>query len=63
MGPRTAYEVDDQTFFWFCLEIPFNKNPYHIETSRLMCFANQLTGFCMIRVLTDSRFRADYKCK
>ena len=63
MDSRTAYEVDDQTFFRFCFEITFNKNSYHIETSRLICFVNQWTSFYMIRVFTDSRFRADYKYK
>ena len=60
---RTAYEVDDQTFFRFCFEITFNENSYHIETSRLICFVNQWTSSYMIRVFNDSRFRADYKYK
>ena len=63
MDARPSYEVDDQLFF-FGLEILFSKNSHHIVvTSRLICFANQLTGFYMIRVFTDSRFRADYKYK
>ena len=32
-----------------CSEIPLGKNSYHIKTSQLICFANQLTGFFMIR--------------
>ena len=29
-------------------EIPFSKNLYHIETSQLICIANQMTGFYML---------------
>ena len=39
-----------------CSEIPFSKNSYHIKTSRLICSANQLTGFYMIRVFTETYF-------
>ena len=28
--------------------IPFSKNLYHIETSQLICIANQMTGFYML---------------
>ena len=39
---------------------PFCKNSYRIETSRLICVANQLTGFCKIRVFTEGSFRIVY---
>ena len=42
-------------------EIPFNKNSYHIETSQLICKANELTGFYMTPVLTERSFRTDIK--
>ena len=63
MDSRTAYEGDDQIFFGFCLEIAFKKISYLIETSRLICFAKQLTGFYMMRIFNDSRFRAGRKYK
>ena len=34
---------------------------FHIETSHLICKSNQLTGFYMILVFTESCFRTDYK--
>ena len=44
-----------------CAEIPFSKNAHHTETSELICFANQLTGFYMTRVLTERYFRTDFR--
>ena len=46
--------------FKACSKRSFSKNSYHIETSRLTCVANQLTGFCMIRVFTGRSFRIVY---
>ena len=43
-----------------CLEIPFNKNEDSLETSQLSCIANHLTGFCIIRVLTQRFFWTEY---
>ena len=43
-----------------CSAIPFSKNSCHIETSQLICKANQLFGFYMIQVFTERHFRADY---
>ena len=40
-----------------CSEIPLSKYSYHIETSQLICFENQLTGFYMIRVFAKRCFR------
>ena len=40
--------------------MPFIKNLYHIETRRLICIANQVTGFYMILVLTERYCRTDY---
>ena len=31
-------------------------NPNHIETSELICTAYQLTGFCMMKILTSNWF-------
>ena len=44
-------------FFMVCLEIPFSGSLYCIETSQLSCVANQLTGFCGVRVFTKRCFR------
>ena len=41
-------------------EIPFGESSYFIETSQLSCVANQLTGFCGVRVLTERYFRINY---
>ena len=35
-----------------CLEIPFGKNLYHIETSQPISKANKLTGSYMIQAFT-----------
>ena len=43
-----------------CSEIPFSESSYCIETSQLSCVANQLTGFCGVRVFTERYFRIDY---
>ena len=40
-------------------KISFSKNSYHIETSQLICLANQSTGFYMIRVFTERYFQID----
>ena len=34
-------------------KIPSSENSYHAETSQLICFANQLTVFNVIRVFTE----------
>ena len=44
-------------FFMVCLEIPFGGSSYCIETSQLICVANQLTNFCRVRVFTERCFR------
>ena len=43
-----------------CLEMPFTKNVDHLETSQLFCITNHLTGFCIIRVLTERFFWTEY---
>ena len=44
-------------------ETSFSKNSYHIETSQLICIANQLTSFFMIPVFTEKHFRSDLKLR
>ena len=46
-----------QTDHNICWEIRFNKDLQHIETSQLICIANQLTGFFMTQVSTERHFR------
>ena len=41
-------------------EIPLSKNSYHMETSQLICFANQLTGYYMIQGSTKRYFYTEY---
>ena len=36
-----------------CPEIPFSKNLYYIETSQLISFANQVTGFYMKHIFVE----------
>ena len=48
--------------FIFCLELPFSKISYHIETSHMICTSNQLTGFYVIWVFNEMYFRIDYEC-
>ena len=43
-----------------CSEIPFGGISYCIETSQPSCVANQLAGFCGVRVFTEGCFRIDY---
>ena len=43
-----------------CSEIPFCKNPYHIEPSQWSRFIDQLAGFSIIRVFTERCFPRDY---
>ena len=33
------------------------KHPHHVETRQPICLANQLTGFYMIRTITERHFR------
>ena len=40
-------------------EIPFCKNPYHIEPNQWTRFIDQLAGFSIIRVFTESCFQRD----
>ena len=47
-------------FFMVCSEIPFGGISYCIETSQLSCVANQLAGFCGVRVFTEGCFRINY---
>ena len=42
-----------------CLEIPFSKNLYHIETSQAISKANKLTGFYMTQVFTKRYSQTD----
>ena len=41
-------------------ENTFSKNSHHIETSKLICSSNQLTGFYMIRISTEQTKRCPY---
>ena len=41
-------------------EMPFSKNLYHIDTSQMINYANQLTSFYMVGVLTERYFQIDY---
>ena len=47
-------------FFMVCSEISFGGISYCIETSQLICVANQLAGFCGVRVFTEGCFRINY---
>ena len=47
-------------FFMVCSEIPFGGISYCIETSQLSCVANQLAGFCGVRVFHEGCFRIGY---
>ena len=42
-----------------CLEIPFSKNSYSIETNQPISKANKLTGFYMIQVFTKRYSQTD----
>ena len=42
-----------------CSEELSGEGLYHMETSELICFANQLTGFHMMLVFAERRFRTD----
>ena len=37
-----------------------SKTSYHIETSQLICFSAQLTGYYVIGVVTEKYFRIDF---
>ena len=43
----------------FCLKISFIKTSY-IKTNQMICKANQLTGFYMKRVCTETYFQIDH---
>ena len=43
-----------------CSETHFSKNLFHIETSQLICNANQITDFCIIQVFTKRYFQANF---
>ena len=43
-----------------CLEMPFCGDLRHAETGQLICSANRLTGFCVVRVLPAKYFRTDH---
>ena len=47
-------------FSMVCSEIPFIESSHCIETSQLSFVANQLTGFCGVRVFTERYFRINY---
>ena len=47
-------------FFMVCSEIPFGGISYCIETSQLSCVANQLAGFCGVRVFHEGSFQIGY---
>ena len=38
-------------------EITLSKTSYHVETSQSICFANQLTGYYIIKVLLQDIFK------
>ena len=40
-----------------CGKIPSGKDLYHTEVSQLICSADQLGGFCMVRVLEKIDFQ------
>ena len=42
-----------------CLEMPFSKNSYSIETNQPLSKANKLTGFYMIQVFTKRYSQTD----
>ena len=44
-----------------CLEKLFSKNSHHTETSQPICFANHLTGFLTMRILTERYFRTEFR--
>ena len=41
-------------------ETPFSQNLFHLQTSLLIYNANQMTGFYMIQVLTESYFQTNF---
>ena len=41
-------------------EEPSGEGSYHMETSRLICFAKRLAGFRIVLVFTRRYFRAEY---
>ena len=43
-----------------CGKIPCGKDSYNIETSQLICSADQLGGLCMVRVFEKSDFQKIY---
>ena len=47
-------------FCMVCSEIPFGGISYGIETSQLSCVANQLAGFCGVRVFHEGCFQIGY---
>ena len=49
----TAYKVCSES------EIPFSEDLYRKETSQLICKANWLTAFCVVRVFTERYFPTD----
>ena len=63
MGNRRANTFGFTDKIIVCSEIPFSENSYHMETSRLICFANRMTGFYMIQVFTKRYFRVDINSK
>ena len=48
-----------QTFTKVYSETPYSKKMYHIETSQLICIANQLTFFFKTSVFTEEYFQSD----
>ena len=43
-----------------CMEEPSGEGSYHMETSRLICFAKHLAGFRMVLVFAGRYFRTEY---
>ena len=43
-----------------CLEMAFCGDLCHAETGQLICSANRLTGFCVVRVLAAKYFRTNH---
>ena len=46
--------------FIVCSEVPFSKTLHYMQTSQLICFANQLTGLYILRIFTKRYLPIDY---
>ena len=43
-----------------CSEITFREKPYHIEPNQWTYFIDQLAGFSIIRIFSETCFQRDY---